>query len=276
MGGLGLTGVIEWVEFRAVRVPSAEIEAHDMPFEHISEYFDLAASTKNAYEHSMAWVDCMAGGARIGRGIFTAGNWATHGTLTPHQEAPRRRVPMDTPGLVLGRLMVRSFNSIRHDLKSMRTGPYRQHYEQFLYPLDAIADWNRVYGSEGFYQYQCVLPPETARAGMLRLLETIMASGQASPLAVLKDFGPNPPVGLLSFPREGTTLAVDIRNRGEETFELMAKLDGIVADAHGRLYPAKDGRAPPDLFHTGYPKWREFRAHVDPGLSSAFWRRVSA
>src|SRR5690606_14572665 len=100
--------------------------------------------------------------------------------------------------------------------------------------------------------------------------------GQGSPLAVLKDFGAHAPVGLLSFPRPGTTLAVDFRNRGEDTLKLMAKLDQIVASAGGRLYPAKDGRIPADLFQSMFPKLQEFRGYVDPGISSAFWRRVSA
>ncbi len=275
VGGLGLTGVIEWVEFRATRIPSAEIDAQDTPFDHVHEYFDIAAERKDRYEHTMAWVDCMTGGSKVGRGILSSGNWSPNGELKAHQEEPKRKIPIDAPGFALGRLTVCAFNSIRHDLKTMRAGPYRQHYEQFLYPLDAIAHWNRLYGSRGFYQYQCVLPPETARDGTLELLETIVASGQGSPLAVLKDFGSNPPVGLLSFPREGTTLAVDIRNQDEETLELMETLDGIVASAGGRLYPAKDGRIPAALFQSGFPKWQEFRAHVDPGLSSAFWRRVS-
>lgn len=276
VGGLGLTGVIEWVEFRAVRVPSAEIEAEDTPFEHISEYFDIAAEKRSSYEHTMAWVDCMTSGSKLGRGILSAGNWSPAGELYPHHEEPKRKVPVDVPGFLIGRLTVRTFNSIRHDLKTMRAGPYRQHYEPFLYPLDAIANWNRLYGDSGFYQYQCALPPETARDSALELLETIVASGQGSPLAVLKDFGANTPVGLLSFPREGTTLAVDVRNQGKETLELMAALDAIVGSAGGRLYPAKDGRIPASLFQSGFPKFQEFRAHVDPGLSSAFWRRVSS
>ena len=102
------------------------------------------------------------------------------------------------------------------------------------------------------------------------------AAGDDEIAAVLKDFGPNPPVGLLSFPREGTTLALDFRNQGEATLRLMADLDRIVASAGGRLYPAKDGRIPAALFQSGFPKWQDFREHVDPGLSSGFWRRVSA
>ncbi len=104
----------------------------------------------------------------------------------------------------------------------------------------------------------------------------IAASGQASFLAVLKDFGPIESTGLLSFPYEGTTLALDFRNRGDQTLDLMADLDGVVSRAGGRLYPAKDGRIPPAMFQAGFPKWKEFRDHVDPGLSSAFWKRVSA
>jgi len=275
IGGLGLTGVIEWVEFRAVRIPSAYIDAQDTPFEHVSGYFDLMAEKKDQYEHTMAWVDCMSGGSRLGRGILTCGNWATHGGTTVHREEPKRRMPVDSPSFLIGRLTVRTFNSIRHDLKTMRTGPYLEHYDQFLYPLDSIANWNRLYGSDGFYQYQCVLPPKAAREGVIQLLDAIIVSGAGSPLAVLKDFGANPPVGLLSFPREGTTLAVDIRNQGEETLELMSKLDSIVASAKGSVYPAKDGRVPPGLFQSGFPKSQEFLAYVDPGLSSAFWRRVS-
>lgn len=276
VGGLGLTGVIEWVEFRAVRIPSADLDAHDVSFEHVHEYFDMSAEAKDSHEHTMAWVDCSKGGSRLGRGILSLANWSPRGDLKPHHEDPKKKMPMDAPGFALNTITVRAFNSIRHDLKTMRGGPYCTHYEPFLYPLDAIAHWNRLYGAKGFYQYQCALPPETARAGTIELLNTIVASGQGSPLAMLKDFGANPPVGLLSFPREGTTLAIDFRNQDEDTLKLMADLDRIVASAGGRLYPAKDGRIPAALFQSGFPKWQEFRAHVDPSLSSAFWRRVSA
>lgn len=275
VGGLGLTGVIAWVEFQAVRIPSAWLDAEDTAFDRIEDYFDIAAERKNRFEHTMAWVDCSVGGARLGRGILSAANWYAHADLSAHRELPGKAVPLDAPGFTLNAMTVRAFNSIRHEMKSMRSGPYRTHYEPFLYPLDGIANWNRLYGAKGFYQYQCVLPPATSRVGAAELLKTIAASGQGSPLAVLKDFGPAEPAGLLSFPMEGTTLALDFRNQGERTLRLMADLDRIVAAAGGRLYPAKDGRIPPEMFQAGFPKWQDFRAYVDPGLSSAFWRRVS-
>lgn len=276
VGGLGLTGVIAWVEFQAVRIPSSWLDAQDTSFSRVEDYFDIAAERKESFEHTMAWIDCSAGGSRLGRGILSAANWYAYGDLTPHREQPGKTVPIDAPGFTLNAMTVRAFNSVRHELKSMRHGPYRTHYEPFLYPLDGIANWNRLYGAKGFYQYQCVLPPETARAGVVELVKAIAASGQGSPLAVLKDFGANPPVGMLSFPTEGTTLALDFRNQGERTLQLMADLDRIVAAAGGRLYPAKDGRISSGMFQAGFPKWQDFRAYVDPGLSSAFWRRVSA
>lgn len=276
VGGLGLTGVIAWVEFQAVRIPSSSLDAQDSSFARVEDYFDIAAERKEGFEHTMAWIDCSIGGPRLGRGILSAANWYPYGDLTPHREQPRKTVPIDAPGLTLNAMTVRAFNSVRHELKSMRHGPYRTHYEPFLYPLDGIANWNRLYGAKGFYQYQCVLPPTTARDGVVELVKTIAASGQGSPLAVLKDFGANPPAGMLSFPMEGTTLALDFRNQGERTLRLMADLDRIVLAAEGRLYPAKDGRISSEMFQAGFPKWQDFRAYIDPGLSSAFWRRVSA
>lgn len=275
IGGLGLTGLVEWVEFRATRIPSAQLDALDTEFTHVHDYFDIAAEAHTRSEHTMAWIDCTSGGARLGRGVLSAANWSTHGDLQAHREDPKLAMPMDAPGFALSRLTVGAFNSVFHELKRMRTGPYVSHYEPFLYPLDKIANWNRLYGRDGFYQYQCVLPPATAREGVVDLLKVIAASGQASFLAVLKDFGAHPPAGILSFPMEGTTLALDFRNQGERTLALMADLDRIVLSAGGRLYPAKDGRISPAMFAAGFPKLQDFRGYVDPGLSSAFWRRAA-
>lgn len=276
IGGLGLTGVIAWVEFQAVGIPSAFIDAADIPFRNVGEYFDLMAEKKDAYEHTVCWIDCLAGGDSLGRGIFSGGNWSGVGGYAPHQEEPRRKMPVDAPGFALNALSVAAHNAFRNTLKSTFAGRHHTHYEPFWYPLDGIADWNRLYGRNGFYQYQCVVPPTTAREAVSELLKLIAKSGQASFLAVLKDMGPVPSVGLLSFPMEGTTLALDFPNKGESTLRLMADLDRIVMAAGGRLYPAKDGRVPAEVFRAGFPGWQDFSGHMDPGLSSAFWKRVAA
>ena len=139
-------------------------------------------------------------------------------------------------------MTVGAFNNLYHRLNSAKAGTSRQHYAAFFYPLDAILEWNRLYGRRGMLQYQCVIPRGNERAAIGALLDVITASGQASFLAVLKTFGDLPSPGLLSFSRAGTTLALDFPYRGDVTLNLMAQLDTIVSEACGTLYPAKDGR----------------------------------
>jgi hypothetical protein len=124
------------------------------------------------------------------------------------------------------------------------------------------------------YQYQCAIPFPVQEHAVRALLGEIVASGEASFLAVLKTFGGLPSPGLLSFPREGATLALDFPNRGSSTLQLMERLDAIVRDAAGALYPAKDGRMSAAMFRSGYPGWEHFRSYVDPAFASDFWRRV--
>jgi hypothetical protein len=148
------------------------------------------------------------------------------------------------------------------------------HYQPFFFPLDAIANWNRVYGKHGFYQYQCVVPHADGGQAIESLLHQIHRSGDASFLAVLKEFGPQKSPGMLSFPRPGLTLALDFPNRGTRTQQLLASFDEIVMSVGGAIYPAKDARMSVKMFACGYPEKSLFSTEVDPKFSSAFWRRV--
>jgi L-gulonolactone oxidase len=183
-------------------------------------------------------------------------------------------VPLDAPGFLLNRLSLSSFNEVYYRLAG-RARHTTASYNPFFYPLDAIGGWNRLYGRRGFYQYQSVVPPTDAEAVTAEMLRTIAEAGQGSFLAVLKTFGDVPSPGLLSFPRQGTTLALDFANHGRPTLSLLDRLDAIVREAGGRLYPAKDGRLPPAMFQAGYPALERFRPHIDPGMSSTFWRRMN-
>src|SRR4029079_12213502 len=124
----------------------------------------------------------------------------------------------------------------------------------------SIREWNRMYGPRGFLQHQCVIPTAEARAAVVELLREIAASGTGSFLAVLKEFGDRPSLGLLSFPRPGTTLALDFPNAGPEVFALLDRLDSIVAVAGGAVYPAKDARMSCAHFRGAYPGWQAFQA----------------
>ena len=199
----------------------------------------------------------------------------------PEAEAPppvrarRFSVPFDPPVSLVNGLSLRAFNALYYAAAPRR--PRRQvvDYRPFFQPLDRIGQWNRLYGPRGFLQHQCVLPPASEEAATAEILDRIASSGQGSFLAVLKPFGARVAPGLLSFPRPGTTLALDFPFRGRATLELLDALDGVVMAAGGAVYPAKDARMAPATFAASFPRLAEFRGHVDPGFSSAFWRRVA-
>jgi hypothetical protein len=180
--------------------------------------------------------------------------------------------PLTPPVSAINTLSLRAFNFAYYH----RPLPAKKivHYVPYFYPLDGILHWNRVYGQQGFYQYQCVLPL-AARDGLSEILRSIATSGQGSFLAVLKTFGEVSSPGMLSFPMPGITLALDFSNRGVPTRALFDRLDAIVSAVGGRLYAAKDARMAGDFFRRSYPRFNEFSGFVDPKFSSDFWRRVT-
>jgi L-gulonolactone oxidase len=275
IGGLGLTGFILWVEFQLVHIASAWLEQETIPFERLSDFFSIAAQSE-AFEHTVAWVDCTRGGKGLGRGLFHRANWAQDGRLAVHADQASFAMPVELPVWALNRFTLRAFNIFHYHANRFKPRHARLHYGPAIYPLDAIRNWNRLYGSRGFYQYQCVIPPAAAQDAVHELLRVIASSGMGSFLIVLKTFGARRSPGLLSFPHEGTTLALDFANHGEETLGLMARLDDIVMPAGGRLYPAKDGRIPPAMYRARYPNLDLFRHSIDPVFSSSFWQRISS
>jgi L-gulonolactone oxidase len=275
IGGLGLTGVIEWVEIALKDVPGSFLDAEDIAFNSLEEFFLIANESDRTHEYTVAWIDCTQSGNLLGRGIFSRARASADPARSLHPADQSLGLPFDFPSFALNRLTLKGFNSAYFQMKRAKARTGKVHYGTFFFPLDAIAQWNRLYGRRGMFQYQCVLPPGTALQGTSELLTQIAKSGEGSFLAVLKTFGHLPSPGLLSFPMEGTTLALDFRNQGAQTLALLERLDSIVLEAGGRLYPAKDGRMSSSMFMAGYPNSSDFIKHVDPGLSSGFWRRVT-
>ena len=274
VGGLGLTGIITEVELQLQRIESSQLDVETVPCQNLAEVcHELEAS--DGFEHSVAWVDCTASGESVGRGIVTRANWARDGILDPHGPA-KRSMPTDRVGALLNPLSLRAFNRLYHARSKLRQRRTRSHYNAFLYPLDSILHWNRLYGREGFYQFQCVVPDRAGQGAVRELLKQIAKSGEGSFLAVLKRFGDVPSPGLLSFPMPGLTLALDFRNRGQATVDLLARLDSVVLEAGGRHYPAKDMRLPVEAFRQGYPTLESFSRLIDPRCRSDFWKKVTA
>lgn len=271
VGGLGLTGVIVEAELQLRRASGPWLDTETIPFRRLGDFFRLADDSEAGWEHTVAWVDCITGGG--GRGLFMRGNPAITGPNRPWR-ARQRRMPFVPPVSLVNGLSLRAFNLAYFHAKAWQAGAALVHYEPFFYPLDNLLEWNRMYGPRGFYQYQCVVPRAVGEAAVQAMLGEIARAGQGSFLAVLKTFGNRAAPGMLSFPQPGVTLALDFPNRGAATLRLFERLDAIVAEAGGRLYPAKDARMPRALFEAGYPRFNEFLQFRDPAISSGFSRRV--
>ncbi|MBX9400125.1 FAD-binding oxidoreductase [Lysobacter sp. BMK333-48F3] len=275
VGGLGLTGAITWAEVQLKRVPGPWLEAESIRFGHLDEFFALSAESAHSHEYTVAWIDCLARGRSLGRGHFLRADHAPgEPGLRPPPSTARLSMPFTPPLSLVNRLSLRPFNWAYYHRQRAPRQRASVHYGPYFYPLDGIRDWNRMYGPRGFLQHQCVLPPGSARDGIAALLGEISRSGNGSFLAVLKEFGDIPSRGLLSFPRPGTTLALDFPNTGPAIFALLDRLDAVVAEAGGAVYPAKDARMSGRLFRSAFPQWERFQTHIDPQFSSGFWRRV--
>jgi FAD/FMN-containing dehydrogenase len=278
IGGLGLTGLILWAELQLKPIPSPFIMVERIPFGNLFDFFELVKASDHQYEYSVAWLDGLARATNIGRGIFIRGNHTE--TESRQKTAPRPprplRLPFGAPPLLRNHAAMKMFN-LAYYYSGLRTqNPSVSHYEPFFYPLDAIHGWNRLYGSNGFFQYQCVIPiGDDGLQALREMLTRISASGMASCLAVLKVFGSRPSLGILSFPRSGVTFALDFPNKGRDTLRLLEEIDEIVRDCHGAVYPAKDARMSAQSFQTYFPQWKQFSRYVDPKFSSSFWRRVT-
>ena len=271
VGGLGLTGLIAWAEFTLKPIAGPWMACETLEFHGLREFFDLSAQSEAAHEYTVAWIDCAGSGATFGRGLFMRANHSTETRTLPRSR--QLSVPLTPPLSLINRATLHAFNALY--FRSTRRGPATVPYRPYFYPLDGVADLNRIYGPRGFLQYQCVVPPAGAEAAVAELLRTIAASGSGSVLSVLKVFTDRPAAGILSFPRAGTTLALDFPNSGATTFELLERLDDIVVAAGGAVYPAKDARMRGDRFRRYFPRWEEMLAYVDPRFSSGFWRRVT-
>jgi len=271
IGGLGLTGVIAWADIQLRRVAGPWIEAEVVPFQSLSDFVELSQESNGRFEYTVAWLDCFAG--RNARGIFFRGN---HSAESEKKFRPKHgvRLPFNLPAWLLNRYSVRAFNAAYYRAHAAKKGLALVGYDSFFYPLDSVRQWNRLYGKQGFLQYQCVIPESNVDA-FEELLDRVARSGMGSFLGVLKQFGSAPPAGMLSFPRPGLTLALDFAMRGERTLQLMRSLDDVVLHSGGALYPAKDARMGPALFEASFPRWRSFAPYVDPKMSSSFWRRVT-
>lgn len=260
-GGMGLTGLLLEATLHLKRVASAYIAETTFRTANLEETLALFDATAGA-TYSVAWIDCLARGAALGRSLLMTGEHVVEGGLAMAGPA-RLAIPVDFPSWTLNSWSIAAFNALYYH-RVFRSGITRQvHCEKFFYPLDGIRDWNRMYGARGFLQYQFVIPRATGAPALAEILRRIAASGRGSFLAVLKAFGAAND-NFLSFPLEGYTLALDFP-LDASLLAFLDGLDAVVAAAGGRVYLTKDARMSASVFRSGYPRWEEFqevrRAH---------------
>jgi len=259
IGGVGLTGVMLAICFRMKPVETNAVALKEQRIKNLDDFFTAFEHARTNATYSVGWIDSMARGVNLGRGILETAKLAT--STIPVQSQRRLKVPMDLPGFALNSLSVRAFNHCYYHRIPTQGRKRIVAMERFLYPLDAILEWNRIYGRRGFYQFQCVLDDAASEVGIRRLLEAISQSRAASFLAVLKTLG-GEGQGFLSFPKRGYTLALDFPRRAD-TKILLAQLESITLDHGGRIYLAKDACLSPLAFERMYPKLDKMRQVLD-------------
>jgi decaprenylphospho-beta-D-ribofuranose 2-oxidase len=283
VGGMGLTGAILSARLELRRVDSAYVWVDYLQARNLEVALAAMEESDERYQYSVAWIDGLITGQALGRSVLMRGNHAAAAELAKRVQAPlafpagpRWNLPFDFPRAALNSLSVKAFNATYYALhRSVRKRLVS--FEKFFYPLDAILQWNRMYGKRGFVQYQIALPQASGPEGLHTILDRLARSGRASFLAVLKRFGDAGP-GLLSFPLRGYTLALDIPvARGLRPF--LHELDRMTLDHGGRIYLAKDAVVRAEDFAAMYPKREAFRAlkrKLDPQglLSSSLARRL--
>jgi decaprenylphospho-beta-D-ribofuranose 2-oxidase len=285
LGGYGLTGLITRVRLKLRPIETAKVECRRLRAGNLDEVFRLFTENDAHYEYSVAWLDTLVTGRKLGRGILMLGNHAAAGGsrkpspatfgepplgLLSHKGQRELRVPFALPAFVLNPGLLTQFNRAFY-LFSKAGGPIQEGYESFFYPLDRILDWNLLYGKSGFLQYQCVIPDPHGEEGVLACLHFLSRNRLGAFLSVLKRCGADKV--MLPFCKEGYTLALDIPFRGEGTLNSLNRLDEVVLKHGGRVYLTKDARLGPETFRNMYPEytgWMEIVRRYNPdGMSSS-------
>lgn len=284
VGSIGLTGIILTAKFKLIKVETSYYDVHYEKAQNIDKAIQLFHESDEQYQYSVAWIDCLAKGSSLGKCVLMRGNHAKVEQLNAAQKlAPlqiknrfKLNVPINLPSFVLNQLSIKLFNTVYYGAQPGGANK-TVYFDSFFYPLDSIMNWNRMYGKNGFVQYQAVFPPDQVE-GLVKMLERLSSTNRSSFLAVLKSSGQEGQ-GMLSFPKKGYTLALDIPIKDDSLFPFLRDLDELVIRHGGRVYLAKDATLDPENFKIMYPRLNEFlsiKNKIDPNhlFSSSMARRL--
>jgi len=255
-GGMGLTGVILDAKINLKKINSKYIQQTTIKTSNLTETFAAFDKYQNT-AYSVAWIDCMATDKQLGKSLLMVGDFCDDGNLG-YQSKTRINIPIYFPAIVLNKFTVKIFNYWYYQRINSKVSKQKVEIDSFFYPLDSIKNWNRIYGKDGFIQYQFILPKATSFNGLKAILKLIAESKKGSFLAVLKLYGKEN-ANYLSFPLAGYSLALDFKIE-IGIFKFLDQLDKIVLQYNGRIYLAKDARVSKKVFQQGYPQINKFKA----------------
>ncbi len=284
VGGIGLTGIILRASILLAPVETSYIKATYERARNLDEAFEKFVENDHNYKYSVAWIDCLSSGDKLGRSVLMRGEHARVSDLTSKIREPlvsprklQLMMPVNAPSFALNYWTISTFNQLYYSM--YKDSNKIVDVTSYFHPLDAIDDWNKLYGKKGFVQYQAVFPKvNNPKEGIRKMIERLSSEKRSSFLAVLKSSGPANE-GMLSFPMEGYTLALDIPIKDDGLFVMLKDLDELVLSYGGRVYLAKDSTISPETFRAMYPRWEEFmkvKNEVDPEgrFSSSMARRI--
>lgn len=260
LGGMGLTGHILEVVLQMEKIPSPWIYQESYRISCLDELLEMVRATAKEWPMTVSWVDTVARGKAMGRGILFVGRWARPEEAPAGVPQPRPTItaPFDLPSGLLNRYTIRLFNQAVYTSHFKKTKRGYVNPDQYFYPLDSLHHWNRFYGKRGVTQHQSVIPHEHAKEGVRRMIEELAQTGTASFLTVVKDCGPQGD-GILSFPMEGVSLALDLPIR-DDSPAVVGRLNAIVRSTGGRIYLTKDGLSTAEDFQAMEPRLEQFWA----------------
>ena len=280
IGGLGLTGLILKAKIKLTPIKSSFIKSKNIRFHSFDEFLMINKKMEedSSNEYTVSFVDLGLSKKNTNiRGVYHVGNHGVYEEKKQKKLTKKNEFSITLPFppyiSVVNNFSINLINKGYYFINK-NTDWKLQHYRNFFFPLDSLKNWNKAYGRKGFYQYQFVIPKLHSEDVIKDIINILKKYNQRPALGVLKTFGKLDSIGMLSFPKEGVTLAIDVQNKGQKTLNLLNDLDKIILEAGGRLYPAKDARMDYDTFFKSYSNFKDFEKFIDPLFSSSFLKRV--
>jgi FAD/FMN-containing dehydrogenase len=301
ISGFGMLGAITRLRLKTKRVHSGmvRVEAWDTPC--IQAMVDDFEERAPEADYLVGWIDCIAGGRALGRGIIHQANYLAEGE-DPRPQDSLTAAAQDLPSRLFGvlpksmvwmfikpfvsNLGMRAINATKFHAGKLqpRGHVYLQSHAGFAFLLDYVPNWKYAYRPGGLIQYQSFLPREAAVKCFETLLRVSHDAGLPPYLGVFKKHRPDP--FLLTHALDGYSLALDFRvkprNR-DRVWALAAELDRVVLDHGGKFYFAKDATLKSETLRRFFPggaleKFVELKRRCDPEnlLQSNLSRRLLA